>query len=404
MELKRAALIMAASVVATYAVCSFLRREPAKPAVGTKPSPTPATERRLDVAWDGPEHLLFAATRGKTLMLIRNDLQSGVERVLWEETEPGRPAARPWELPVATPWGEILTHYRGEAVLSATPWGALLHRDVGPAVLFTRGGGDPMQPAKLRIEYGSCMDEVANMVWLAPDYITATYFPGARKDGEDCPESLPDARGLGLWRKQPNGSWQVVWRKLLKKGYPGPAAFCRCPDGIYLAQFDEIEEVSVDEEEHVVEFTGMQHNENLWWWRLGRDKLHLVRKTRLPLKLRFAEVLAIDCERAYFEGTAAEGNEEVVVLASLSRTTGRYRVHAEILPPERVSLTEYKLKISPDLRNLLILVYLRDDRVVPLRLEDRLSEWYLERYFVVPFSFSGEAPGRVIDVFHGQVH
>jgi len=84
MELKRAALIMVASVGATYAVCSFLRREPAKPAVGTKPSPTPATERRLDAAWDGPEYLLFAAVRGKTLMFIRNDLQSGVERVLWE--------------------------------------------------------------------------------------------------------------------------------------------------------------------------------------------------------------------------------------------------------------------------------------------------------------------------------
>jgi hypothetical protein len=384
MELKRAALIMAVSVVATYAVCSFLLREPAKPAVGTKPSPTPATERRLDADWDGPEHLLFAAVRGNTLMLIRKELQSGAERMLWEGPEPERVWIDPRDS------------------LAATPWGALLRPFVGTAVLFTRGAGEPVQPTKLRIEYGSCMDAAAYIVWLAPEYITATYFPGPRKDGEDCPESPADAGGLGLLRKQPNGSWQVVWRKLLKKGYPGPAAFCRCADGIYLAQFDEIWELSVDEEEHVAEFSGMQHNENLWWWRLGRDKLHLVRKARLPLILRFAEVLAIDCERAYFKGTAAEANEEVVVLASLSRTTGRYRVHARVLPPEPLNLT-YKLKISPDFRNLLILVYARDERVVRLRLEDRLREWYLERYFVVPFSFSGEVRGRVIDVLSGQV-
>jgi len=271
----------------------------------------------------------------------------------------------------------------------------LLHRDVGPAVLFTRGGGEPIQPTKL--PYGSCMDEVANMVWLVPEYITATYFPGPRKDDEDCPESLRDAGRLGLWRKQPNGSWQVVWRKLLKKGYPGAAAFCRCPDGIYLAHFDVI--VDGPNEEPPA------HSENLWWWRLGRDKLHLVGRTRLPRNLRYGdpEVLAIDCERAYFDAMLVEANEEVVVLASLSRTTGRYQVHAQVLPPEPLNLT-YKLKISPDFRNLLILVYARDDRVELLKLEDRLREWYLERYFVVPFSFSGEAPGRVIDVFHGQVH
>jgi hypothetical protein len=231
------------------------------------------------------------------------------------------------------------------------------------------------------------------MAWLAPEYITATYFPGPREDGEDCPESLRDAGGLRLWRKQPNGSWQVVWRKPLKKGYPGPAALCRCPDGIYFAHFDVITEAPGEEED--VAFCEVEHHEKLWWWRLGRDKLHLVRKTRLPLKLRFAEVLAIDCERAYFEGTVAEGKKQVPVLASLSRTTGGYQVHAEILPPDTLTFS-YKLKISPDLRQLLIVVYSWDH----LALE---HSQLLERYFVVPFSFSGEVRGRVIDVFHGQV-
>jgi hypothetical protein len=235
------------------------------------------------------------------------------------------------------------------------------------------------------------MRALANIVWLDPDYITATYFHGSREDGEDCPEPLRDAAGLGLWRKQPNGSWQVVWRKLLKKGHPGPAAFCRCPDGIYLAHFDVIVD-GPDEEPPM-------HSENLLWWRLGRDKLHLVGKTRLPRNLRYGdpEVLAIDCERAYFEGTVAEGKKQVPVLASLSRTTGRCRVHARISPPYSVHL-QYDLKISPDRRNLLIALYSWD-----YSSEHRVNERNLKGYSVVPFLFSGEVRGRVIDVLSGQV-
>jgi len=378
MELKRAALIMAASVVATYAVCSFLRREPAKPAVGTKPSPTPPpsatppTERRLDADWDGPEHLLFAVVRGKTLILVRKELKSGVERVLWEGTEPEREPAERWES------------------LSTTPWGVLLLGDMSTVVLYSRGADGTLKPT--RLEYDECMGDLTTIRWLARDRMVATYFGGEGAGGEDCTQSLWGAGGLQLWRKQRDGSWQVVWSKplgALAERSPGPAAFCRCPDGIYLAHFDEIVEFTGDEEEEV-------HEESLWWWRLGGVKLHLVGKTRVPPKFRSATLLAIDCERAYFEATLADGHKEVPVLASLSRTAGRCEVHARIMPPQSGDLLMYKIKISPDFRKMLILLYSRKNRTD--------LDWNLQNYLVTMFSFSGEAPGRVIDVLHGQVH